>query len=346
MKNIFTLNYKLILVVALLLFQSIAFAKTKIPFDQWLADLKKESIALGVTEETINIAFSEITPPLKRIIKKDRSQPELVQSYHDYLSKRVSTWKKDKGLKLMSEHQAILNEIALALGVQPRFIVSIWGMETNYGSYPLKESVFNVLATLSYDNRRAKFFRKQFLAAITMLDSGFPGKDNMKSSWAGAMGQTQFIPTSYLEYAVDFDGDGKKDIWETKADIFASVANYLKSRNWTNDQTWGRPVLLPVNGEKTLPAKQSIGLNPAKTCLRYKSLGVWRDLQEWQKMGVRKEDGSDLPKRTIPAALVLADKNDNKGYLVYKNFCTIMSYNPSFKYALSIGLLSDLIELD
>jgi len=342
--KIFAHLYKVTFVFALMLLQTLTYAETVKPFEQWLAELREESTALGVSKTTIDLAFSEITAPVKRIIKQDRSQPEVVQTYNSYLTARVNTWKKDKGQKFLNEHAILLKEIAQAFGVQPRFIVAIWGMETNYGTFPLKESVFNVLATLAYDTRRGKFFRAQFLSAIRMLDSDFPDYKNMKSSWAGAMGQPQFMPESYFRYAVDFDKDGKKDIWDTKADIFASIANYFKTREWRDDQTWGRVVLLPANGEQSLPGKQAEGLSPAKTCSRFKTLGVWRDLQEWQKLGVRKEFGADLPKVSISAALVLGDPNDNQAYLVYQNFCTIMSYNPSFKYALSIGLLSDLFD--
>jgi len=176
-----------------------------------------------------------------------------------------------------------------------------------------------------------------------MLDSGFPTYDMMKSSWAGAMGQTQFLPENYLTYAVDYDGDGKRDIWETEADVFASIANYIKARGWRNDQTWGRPVKLPPGGEDTLRAPASEGQTPDRFCSRYSSLGAWRDLQEWQELGVRRPDGSDLPTRSIPAALVFADSGDDEAFIVYRNFCSIMSYNPAFKYALSIGLLSDLV---
>jgi membrane-bound lytic murein transglycosylase B len=342
--NVFTPFYKGTFAFALILFQTLTYAEATKPFGQWLDELREESIALGVSKATIDLAFSEITTPVKHIIKKDRSQPEVVQTYNSYLTARVSTWKKEKGQKFIKEHATLLKEVAQAFGVQPRFIVAIWGMETNYGTFQLKESVFNVLATLAYDPRRGKYFRAQFLSAIRMLDNDFVDYKNMKSSWAGAMGQPQFMPESYFKYAVDFDKDGKKDIWETKADIFASIANYFKKRVWRDDQTWGRVVVLPAKGEKVLPGKQSEGFDPAKTCSRFKSLGVWRDLQEWQKLGVRKEFGADLPKVSIPAALVLGDPNDNKGYLVYQNFCTIMSYNPSFKYALSIGLLSDLFD--
>lgn len=313
-------------------------------FSLWLNNLRQEATDQGISEKTLNLAFSEITPPVKRIIKRDRNQAEVVQTYAGYLDKRISEWKTRKGQDLLTKHSVLLNRIADDFGVQPRFIVSIWGMETNYGTFPIKEPIFNVLATLAFDNRRASFFRAQFLAALKILDSGFPTYDKMKSSWAGAMGQVQFIPESYLQLAVDYDNDGKRDIWDTQADVFASVANYFKSRDWQADQTWGRPVLLPEHGETTLVASQSEGLTPDKYCKRFRTLGAWRDLQEWQKLGVRRANGTTLPTRKIPAALIIADKGDRKGYLVYRNFCTIMSFNPAFKYALSIGLLSDTIK--
>ncbi|BFM20203.1 lytic murein transglycosylase [Gilvimarinus japonicus] len=310
-------------------------------FQLWLDELYQEAKERGISEQTLKQAFSEITPPVKRIIKTDRNQAEVVQTYDSYLSARLTDWKFATGRKLMAENAEVLNQVAQKYGVQPRFLVGIWGMETNYGTYPIKEPIFNVLATLAYDKRRGPYFRKQFLAALDMLDSGFPTYAELKSSWAGAMGQSQFMPDSYQQYAVDFDGDGKRDIWNTKADVFASIANYFKPRGWRDDQTWGRPVQLPEGGEQSLPAEQAAGLTPDADCKRFKSLGVWRDLRDWQKLGVRRADGSDLPNVSIPAALVLADKGDNKGYIVYRNFCTIMSFNPSFKYALSIGLLSD-----
>jgi membrane-bound lytic murein transglycosylase B len=313
-------------------------------FYTWLGELRQEATDNGISEAILMQAFANITPPVKRIIERDRSQPERVQTYDDYLTARVTDWKKETGSKLMIQHRDVLTVISKVYGVQARFIVGIWGMETNFGTYPIKEPLFNVLATLAYDNRRAAFFRAQFLAGLEILDSGFPKIENMKSSWAGAMGQSQFIPESYLQYAVDHDQDGKKDIWDTEADVFASIANYFKARNWQDDQTWGRPVRLPEGGEENLVGPQSGGLTPDQYCKRYESLGIWRDLQDWQALGVRKADGSDLPSRSIPAALVLADKGDSAAYLVYRNFCSIMSYNPAFKYALSIGLLADQLQ--
>ena len=269
------------------------------------------------------------------------SQPEVVQTYDDYLTRRVSDWKIENGLDRIQQHDDLLTRISQEFGVQKRFIVSIWGMETNFGTFPITESAFNVLATLSYDNRRSDFFRAQFIAAIEMLDSGFPDYEDMKSSWAGAMGQPQFIPSSYLRLAVDYDQDGLRDIWNSEADVFASIANYLKANGWSDDHTWGRPVQLPTQNELSILARSDSDVSPPGRCSRYRSLSIWKDLQAWQELGVRQIDGSDLPTRSIPASLVLADEGDRQAFIVYSNFCAIMSYNPALKYALSIGLLSD-----
>ncbi len=333
----------LVLLPAVLISSS-AWAQDNEAFDSWLAQLKQEAREAGISDATLTLAFSDITPPVKAVIEKDRSQPERVQTYDDYLTARVTQWKVDTGRDLMARHQTILEKVGKAYGVQPRFIAAIWGMETNFGTYPIREPLFNVLATLAFDTRRAAYFRANFLAALQILDSGFPSYEQLTSSWAGAMGQSQFMPDSYLEYAVDFDQDGHADIWTNEADVFASIANYFKARNWQDDQTWGRKVRLPLNGEETLVGRQADGLTPDQYCKRYDSLGIWRDLQDWQTLGVRKSDGGDLPTRSIPAALVLADTGDDEAYLVYRNFCAIMSYNPAFKYALSIGLLSDLLD--
>jgi len=339
-----------IAILALVLLQGPAHAQDSViahegdAFTLWLDDLRVEAAANGISKSTIDLAFSEVTAPVQRIINNDRAQPEKVQTYADYLNARVSEWKQNKGRELFVEHESILQEIAREYGVQARFIVSIWGMETNFGTYPITEPIFNALATLAYDNRRAAFFRAQFMAALVILDSGFPPYEKMKSSWAGAMGQSQFLPENYLRLAVDYDGDGKRDIWDTEADVFASIANYFRASNWQDDQTYGRRVILPTGGESSLRGTQDEGLEPDRFCRRYESLGAWRDLQEWQRLGVRRADGSDLPTRSISAALVLGDSGDGEGFIVYRNFCSIMGFNPAYKYALSIGLLSDFFD--
>ena len=332
--------------LSILAIQVPSYSQEKDSFNVWLDALRDEAENRGFSEESINFAFSEIKEPVQRIVSNDRNQAEVVQTYADYLDSRVNNWKKINGIELMKEHQDVLQEIAREYGVQPRFIVAIWGMETNFGTSPIKEPVFSALATLAYDKRRADFFRVQFFDALTILDSGFPPYERMKSSWAGAMGQSQFLPESYLRYAVDYNGDGKRDIWDTEADVFASIANYFSSFGWNDDETWGRRVLLQTKNEQDFLSEHPIGLSPDERCEKYPSIGVWKDLQEWQALGVRRMDGSDLPSRSIPAALLPADPGDGEGFIIYRNFCTIMRFNPAFKYALSIGLLSDLIESD
>lgn len=335
-----------LIILSILAIQVPAHSQEENSFNVWLDALRDEAESRGFGKGTINLAFSEIKEPVRRIVSNDRNQAEVVQTYAEYLDSRVSNWKKTIGIELMKEHQDLLQEIAREYGVQPRFIVSIWGMETNFGTFPIEEPVFSTLATLAYDTRRADFYRAQFFAALKILDSGFPPYEKMKSSWAGAMGQSQFLPESYLRYAVDYNGDGKRDIWDTEADIFASIANYLSSLGWNDDETWGRRVLLPTKNEQEFLSEHPIDLSPDQRCGRYPSIGVWKDLQEWQALGVRRVDGSDLPSRSIPAALLPADPGDGEGFIIYRNFCTIMRFNPAFKYALSIGLLSDSIESD
>jgi membrane-bound lytic murein transglycosylase B len=315
-------------------------------FKVWLNALRDEAENRGFRKESIDLAFSEIKGPVLRILSNDRNQAEDVKTYADYLNSRVNNWKRTNGIELMKEHKDILMQVGREYGVQPRFIVAIWGMETNFGNVPITEPLFSTLATLAYDKRRADFYRAQFFAALKILDNGFAPYERMKSSWAGAMGQSQFLPDSYLRYAVDYNGDGKRDIWNTEADVFASIANYLSSFGWKDDETWGRRVLLPIDNEEEFLSKHSDGPSSDQRCEKFSSIGVWKDLQEWQALGVRRMDGSDLPSRSIPAALLPADPGDGEGYIIYGNFCAIMRFNPAFKYALSIGLLSDLIESD
>ncbi len=311
-------------------------------FQVWLKGVRQEARDRGISETTITQALTDVKP-VHIVIKRDRNQPEIKQTYASYLKARLSQWRREKGVLMMKEHADALASAEAKQGVQARFIAAIWGIETNYGTVPLSYSVFDAVATLAFDKRRGPRFRKELFAALEILDKGYAPYESMKGSWAGAMGQPQFMPISYLKYAIDHDGDGMRDIWNTQVDVFASIGNYLKSYGWRNDQTWGRKVKLPAGGEQSLKAAQESGLTPDQTCKSFKSLGAWRDLQEWQALGVRRVNGDNLPARSIPAALVVGDKGDGEGYLVYRNFCSIMRYNPSFKYALAVGMLSDII---
>ncbi len=312
-------------------------------FEEWLDAVRAEARERGIGEDTISTALSDVTP-IVRVIQRDRNQPEVKQTYARYLKSRVSDWRKTKGAQALIDNADSLASASAKFGVQERFIAAIWGVETNYGTVPLSYSVFDAVATLAYDKRRGKRFRRELFAALEILDKGMTSMDKLKGSWAGAMGQPQFMPENYLKYAVDMDEDGERDIWENKADVQGSIANYLKSFGWRNDQTWGRKVKLPEGGETRLVGVQEDGLTPDRQCKAFKSMGIWRDLQDWQALGVRRLSGDNLPARSIPAALIIGDEGDGEGYLVYRNFCSIMRYNPSFKYALSVGLLSDAIQ--
>lgn len=318
-----------------------SYSQEEKPFKIWLDELRAEAEKRGFSSETIKSAFSEIKEPVKRIVESDRNQPEVVETYAGYLKRRVTDWRKINGKKLLKKHQELLQKIANEYGVRPRFIVAIWGMESNYGTIPIKEPLFSVLATLAYDKRRAVFFRSQFFDALKILDKGFAPYEKMKSSWAGAMGQCQFMPENYLKYAVDYNKDGKRDIWNTEADVFASIANYLSSFGWKDHETWGRPVILPDIAEKDLFAERPNDLAPVDECKRFEDLKVWRDLHEWQVVGVRRMTGKKLPERSIPATLIVGDPGSKRGYIVYRDFCAIMRFNPAFKYAIAVGLLAD-----
>lgn len=332
-----------LLTAIMLVFSCTVFSQKNPDFDEWLAALREESVSRGFSEQSIALAFSEIEAPIPRVVSNDRNQAEFVQTYDDYLGRRVSDWKRTNGRQRMLDLSEPLAAIQAQYGIPPQYLVAIWGMETNFGTFPITNPLFNVLATLAFDPRRASLFRAQFFAALTMLDSGFPPYEKMTSSMAGALGQSQFLPENYLRFAVDFDGDGKRDIWDTDTDALASIANYFASFGWTAGEIWGRKVQLPAS----LDAGNASGeteLMPAARCRPYSALRPWRDLQDWQALGVRREDGSDLPDVSIPAALISADEGDGQGYLVYRNFCTLMRFNPAFKYALSIGLLADAIK--
>jgi len=312
-------------------------------FQDFLRSVRDDALAHGISAATLDSVLPTIELH-RRVVEEDRSQAEFVQTYERYL-RRVSPRRIEQGRRLMADQGAMISEVAAAYGVQPRFIVAIIGLESDYGTYPLREPLFDVLATLAFDERRSEQFRAELFAALEIVDKGYASQAQMKSSWAGAVGVPQFTPSNVLKLAVDHDKDGRIDLWTVGPDVIASVANYLRDTGWRADQTWGREVRLPAGGEQTLPSAETDGegLPPEAACQRYQSLRGWRELGEWQTLGVRRVDGRDLPARSLPAALILGDTGDDRGWLVYRNFCSIMRYNPAFRYALSVGLLADAI---
>ena len=296
-------------------------------FPAYVETLKTEALAHGISAATVELAFAD-TEFYQRAVTADRNQPEFTQTLDTYLPRAVPDWKVRQGLAKYNEHRELLEEIGAEFGVQPRFIVALWGVETNYGSYTGNFKVISSLATMAYEGRREEFFKRQLMQALEIIDAGHISPEQMRGSWAGAMGQTQFMPSSFLAYAVDYDQDGKIDIWNSYADVFASAANYLSQAGWDNSKTWGRQVRIPDGFDVSLAKRDN-----KKT------------LSEWQALGVRRYDGRDLPMREIQAGLVMPDDENGRVYLTYDNWDVLMDWNRSNYFVVVVGYLADRIQL-
>lgn len=293
-------------------------------FAAWLQGVKQEAIKRGVGAETAEKALANVTI-VERVVELDRRQPEFTQTFWSYLNRRVTPERIKRGRELLAKHRGLFARIQSQYGVQPRFLVAFWGMESNFGDYTGKMPLVASIATLAYDRRRSRFFREQLIAALQIMDRGDIPFDAM-GSWAGAMGQTQFIPTTYRDFAVDGDGDRRVDLWKSLPDVFASSSNYLSRSGWQGNRTWGREVRLPKNFDLDLA-----GLRRRKP------------LSEWQRLGVRRFDGRNLPKVQIDASVVLPAGHKGPAFLVYKNYRTILVWNRSILYAIAVGHLADRI---
>lgn len=292
------------------------------PFGAWLNDLRTDAAKRGVSDATLARALGDVRP-IARVIELDRRQPEFTLTLSSYFKKAISKQRIERGKALLKRHAALLRKVSAKYGVQPRFLVAFWGLESNFGQYTGSFSVVGALVTLAHDRRRAKFFREQLLSALELIDAGhIPA--GVKGSWAGAMGNHQFIPTTYKGYAVDFDGDGKRDLWNSLPDIFGSAANYLSRSGWQADKTWGREVRLPAGFD--------IGLT---------GMGIRKPLKDWAKLGIRRANGQALPTADIDASLMVPAGYQGPAFLVYKNYRTILVWNRSHLYALAVGHLAD-----
>jgi len=296
------------------------------PFDTWLKALRTEAAAAGISAGTLDEALRDVRP-IDRVIELDRRQPEFTQTFWTYMERRVSPDRVERGRELLRRHRALLNEVATEYGVQPRFLVAFWGLETNFGDYLGSFPVIGALATLAHDERRSEFFRAQLLDALRILDQGHIEPASFKGSWAGATGHLQFIPSTFVRHAVDGDGDGRKDIWGNLRDVFASGANYLSDLGWKGDERWGRPVRLPEDFDWTLA-----------------TLDTRKPLDAWAGMGVRRADGGPLPVIDgMQGSIVLPQGHEGPAFLVYDNFRAILSWNRSINYAIAVGHLADRI---
>ena len=306
-------------------------------FGEWLKGVRAEGIERGIRAETLDRALAGVEP-VRRIVERDRSQAEFKLTYQIYADRLITDTNIRVGRAKIREHRELLARIQAKYGVQPRYIVAIWGMETRYGAVKPTMPVIPAVATLAYDKRRSSFFRNELFKALEMIDRGYIDQESMMGSWAGAMGQPQFMPSSYMAYAQDFDGDGHRDIWSDEADVFASIANYLAQHGWSDDQTWGREVRLPDDPgfRAKLPQRTD-----RSGCRAIDAMTDTLRLSEWQALGVRRADGSDLPTRDLPASLVEPEGADGPAFLVYRNYHSILRYNCAHLYGLTVAALSD-----
>ena len=304
------------------------------PFSDWLVSLRQEARDRGFSDTLLNQTLEGIEP-LEHVVRSDRSQAELNPGFARYLSTRLTNTMIRRGKEMAVEHKTVLGQVARKYDVQGRVLLALWGMETRYGRVTGNTPVFQALATLAWEPRRATYFRGELFNALTMVQRGHIDAPSMTGSWAGAMGQTQFMPSSYLTYAVDFDGDGHRDIWKSTGDTLASIANYLKGFGWNGDETWGREVKVTaaVRDEiaRTIPKR-------TEGCYAIRNMTERRPLDEWQKLGVRLMGGKPLPRAAIPAGLVDVGE---RTFLVYPNYDAILAYNCAHYYALTVALLSD-----
>lgn len=297
-------------------------------FNAWVADFKKRAVSeYDFSSEFLDKAFANAQFK-ERVVELDNSQPYSKMTFATYRERVIPQSRIDKARKKYRENRQLLNAVGQKYGVQPRFIVALWAIESNFGENMGGFGIIESLATLAYEGRRAEFFEKELVHALNIIKHGDVTVEDMKGSWAGAMGQTQFMPSSYRELAVDYDGDGKRDIWNTKADAFASIANYLSKRGWDDETTWGREVTLPNDFDHALLGRK-----------------VTKTIRQWHDLGVKTSSDGTLPlaRGDLDASIVAPEDDAPPYFMVYGNYNVIMKWNRSTYFASAVGLLSDAI---
>jgi len=296
-------------------------------FARYVDGLMLEASEQAISQEIIE----QVKPTIEyraSVVKADKNQPERKITLDSYLSTRVPDWKVTQALDKSEKYKVLLTQISEEYDVPARFIIALWGNESNFGRIQGKHPVMSSLASLAFEGRRETLFRQQFIAALKILEQGHVSVEAFLGSWAGAMGQSQFMPATFLAYAVDYDNDGKKDIWNTPADVFASIANFLKQHGWDENYTWGRQVKL------TQPIKsKDVGLDKQQA----------KPLSSWSDYGVTRFDGSALPSVDIDSWLIMPDGTGGRIYLVYDNFQTLMRWNRSSYFGISVSYLAERI---
>lgn len=294
-------------------------------FPAYVERLKNQALAQGIPQATVDSAFANVHF-VDRVISADRNQLENKVTLDDYLNRVLPAWKIQRGRQMRQQYQVQLARATARYAVPEQYIVALWGMESGFGKIQGKEDVVSALATLAFEGRREAFFTKQLMAALQIIEQGHIDVANLKGSWAGAMGQCQFMPTSFLTYAADGDGDGKIDIWNNLDDVFASTASYLATEGWKPGVGWGREVKLPV-GFKA----ERLGLKEAQA----------HSISQWAGQGVSLPDGAPLPVSALRSWVIAPDDMQGRAFLVYDNFRTLMHWNRSYYFAISVGMMAD-----
>ena len=289
----------------------------------FLQQVRIEALQRGVPASVLDVALA-LEVPNAHVLQLDRHQPEFTLTWAQYRSRVISPAREQGAAGAYHDNLPLLTDIWRRYRVDPRVVIGIWGLESNFGTRIGSFNVVDSLATLAYDGRRAGFFRAELMNALRILGNGDVAPGSMLGSYAGAMGQPQFMPSSYLRYAVDYSGDGRRNIWTDRADVFASIANYLARCGWTAGEPWGQPVTL------TRPIAPSLAGRQAA-----------RPLASWTEAGVRRQDGAPFSQGDVNGALLLPDGAGGDAFMVYSNFNVIRRYNPSDFYALAVGLIGN-----
>ena len=293
-------------------------------FESFVAGVRAEAVRAGIRGATVDAAFEGVQPNAK-VIELDHHQPEFSMSWAQYKQRVLPQSRLDEGRRVYAGQASLLASLMDRYPADPRVVMGIWGLESGFGAKTGTYRIVEALATLAYDGRRATYFRTELINALRILNAGDVSPHAMTGSWAGAMGQPQFMPSSYLRYAVDADGDGRRDIWTDRADVFGSVANYLAKCGWRPGEPWGQQVQVPAGlAGRTGPE-------------------LVRPLSEWHAEGVRRIDGRPFSRRDVRGAVVLPDGEGGEAYMVYTNFNVIRRYNSPIFYALGVGLLANAV---
>jgi len=295
-------------------------------FQKCVENIEQHALEIGISRKTVTEALGPVVEPIPRTMELDNQQPEFNETFASYLNKRVTSFRIEQGRQLLKDHKTLLDKLTKTYGVPQHYLLAFWGLETNYGNYLGKFPVIDTLTTLACDKRRGSYFTKEVIAALQIMDKHHIPRAQMLGSWAGAMGHTQFMPSSYLNYGVDGENNNTVNLWNSIPDAMTSAANFLKELGWQKGWKWGREILLPKNFDYL-----NAGLNNKKT------------LSEWRKLGITTAFGGSIAESTEEAALIIPAGYKGPAFLVYDNFNVIMGWNRSIKYAISVGYLADRI---